>query len=83
MTRYQVPVALPLLEQRDSWLHVVGIRVVSEDGPWGDHLGVMLCTVEDDCAPAELEGKLVELTLRRVFEDIEDIEVIDRTVIGD
>lgn len=44
---------------------VEGFRLVSADGPWLAHPGVTICTFEDDGAPAELEGKLVELTFTR------------------
>jgi hypothetical protein len=58
--RYRVPVADPLLEQARSWLPVEGFRLVSVDGPWLEHPDVTICTFEDDGAPAELEGQLVE-----------------------
>lgn len=58
--RYRVPVADPLLEDRDFWKPVTGFRLVSVDGPWLAHPEVTICTFEDDNAPSELEGKLVE-----------------------
>jgi hypothetical protein len=63
MTRYRVPVADPLLLERDYWLPVDGFRLISVDGPWLKHPDITICTFEDDNAPPELEGKLVEPTL--------------------
>lgn len=60
MTTYRVPVADPLLEQKGFWLPIQGFRLVSVDGPWLAHPDVTICTFEDDGAPADLEGKLVE-----------------------
>ena len=60
MTRYRVPVADTLLTERDYWQPVEEFRLVSVDGPWLAHPDVTICTFEDDNAPPELEGKLVE-----------------------
>lgn len=65
MTRYRVPVADPLLLDKDFWAPVEGFRLVSADGPWPGHPEVTICTFEDDGAPAELEGAFVEPTLQR------------------
>jgi hypothetical protein len=65
--RYRVPVADPLLAEKDFWLEAEGFRLVSVDGPWLAHPNVTICTFEDDDAPPELEGKLVEPTLSRAF----------------
>ncbi len=64
MTRYRVPVADPLLEDRDFWTPVEGFRLVSVDGPWLAHPDVTICTFDDDSAPPGLEGKLVEPVFR-------------------
>lgn len=68
MVTYRVPVADPLLTERDSWQPVEGFRLVSVDGPWLAHPDVTICTFEDDGAPADLKGKLVEPTLQRAAE---------------
>lgn len=78
MTRYRVPVADPLLEQEDFWLAVEGFRLVSVDGPWLAHPNVTICTFEDDDAPAEFEGLLVEPTFRR--QDGETVSIASRRV---
>jgi len=65
VTRYRVPVADPLLLERDYWQPAEGFRLVSVDGPWLAHPDITICTFEDDAAPAGLEGKLVEPTLTR------------------
>ena len=80
MTRYRAPVADPMLAQKDFWEPVEGFRLVSVDGPWLAHPYVTICTFEDDGAPAELEGLLVEPTFRR--RDGETISVIDRRIAG-
>lgn len=79
MTTYRVPVADPLLANRDSWLPVEGFRLVSVDGPWLAHPGVTICTFEDDNAPADLEGKLVEPVLQRASEPGPDGEPVQVT----
>lgn len=63
MTRYRVPIADPLLLERDHWRPVEGFRLVSVDGPWLAHPHATICTFDDDDAPPELEGKLVEPAL--------------------
>lgn len=78
MTRYRVPVADPLLAERDSWQQAEGFRLVSVDGPWLAHPDVTICTFEDDQAPAELEGRLVEPVFRR---DGETVTIIERNVV--
>ena len=60
MTVYQVPVADGLLAMRSYWEPVEGFRLVSIDGIWPEHPHVTICTFEDDDAPPELEGRLVE-----------------------
>lgn len=64
MTRYRVPVSDQILAERDFWRQVQGFRLVSADGPWPGHPGVTICTFDDDGAPAELEGELVEPVIR-------------------
>ena len=64
MTRYRVPVSDALLAER-PWAPVEGFRLVSVNGPWDFHPDVTICTFDDDGAPADLEGKLVEPVLRR------------------
>ena len=83
MTTYRVPVADPLLLERDYWLPVDGFRLVSVDGPWLAHPDVTICTFEDDNAPAELEGKLVEPVLQSHYEDgkVAKVTVMSRTVV--
>src|SRR5262249_12912451 len=63
--RYRGPVPAPFLTWRDYWEPVEGFRLISVDGPWLPHPDVTICTFEDDDAPPELEGKLVEPTLTR------------------
>jgi hypothetical protein len=64
LTRYRVPVTGSLLRQ-DSVLSAEGFRLISVDEPWLGHPDVMICTFEDDGAPADLAGKLVEVALTR------------------
>lgn len=79
MTRYRVPVADPMLEQADYWAPVEGFRLVSADGPWLAHPDVTICTFDDDNAPAELEGKLVEPAFTR--HDDGRVTITDRQVL--
>lgn len=79
MTRYRVPVTGQLLAERDTWQPVIRFRLVSADGPWLSHPDITICTFEDDDAPPELEGKLVEPVLRR--HDDGRIIVLSRQVI--
>ena len=65
MTRYRIPVADPLLAEEGVWTVVDGFRLVSADGPWLAHPHVTICTFEDDNAPADLEGKLIEPVFTR------------------
>ena len=78
MTRYRVPVADPLAAERDLWKPVAGFRLVSVDGPWPDHPDVTICTFDDDGAPPELEGLLVEPVFTR---DGETVTITGRNVI--
>jgi hypothetical protein len=78
MTRYRIPVADPLLAERDFWKSGEGFRLISVDGPWLSHPDVTICTFEDDYAPAELEGQLVEPTFRQ---DGETVTIIERSVV--
>lgn len=64
-TRYRVPVSDQFLEQAGYWNPVDGFRLISVDGPWLGHPAVTICTFEDDHAPAEFEGKLVEPVFQR------------------
>lgn len=64
MTTYRVPVSDPLLARRKLWRLPEGLRFVSADEPGPEGMYYTVCTFEDDSAPAELEGKLVELELR-------------------
>jgi hypothetical protein len=66
MARYRVPIADPLLEQAEYWLPVAGFRLITVDGPWLAHPNVTICTFEDDNAPADLEGRLVQLLFTRL-----------------
>jgi len=79
VTTYRVPVADDLLLERDAWNSVKGFRLVSVDGPWPSHRGVTICTFEDDGAPAELEGKLVEPVIKR--EEDGTVRIIERSVV--
>ena len=65
MTQYRIPVSDQLLEQRESWPPIDGFRLLSVDGPWLAHPQITICTVEDDNADPSLEGKLVELSVKR------------------
>lgn len=80
MTTYRVAVADATLLERAYWEQVDGFRLVSVDGPWLSHPGVTICTIEDDSAPADLEGKFVELEIRAAGPGMAG--VIARTVIG-
>lgn len=84
MTRYRVPVEDKLLLELDSWLPVEGFRLISVDGPWLAHPNITICTFEDDDAPPELEGKLVEPTLQSHYQDGEQVAVtvLSRTVVS-
>lgn len=70
MTRYRVPVSAKLLEDRIYWRPVEGFRFISADGPRAGHPGVTICTFEDDNAPADLEGRLVEPLFRQELPDV-------------
>lgn len=61
MTRYQVLIADPLLGMGLQWPD--GMRLAGQLGPGG--AGTHWHLMEDPEAPGELEGKRVELTLRR------------------
>ena len=79
MVSYRVPVADELLKTADFWRQVDGLRLVEVSGPWLLHPGVSICTFEDDYAPPELAGLLVEPILQR---NGEVVTVIDRRVIS-
>ena len=81
MTTYRVPVAEPLLLQKDFWLPVEGLRLVSVDGPWLAHPNVTICTFEDDNAPGDLEGELVEPILQTNAET-GAVKILSRQVIS-
>jgi hypothetical protein len=82
VTTYRVPVSDSLLTQREYWQDVPGFRLISVDGPWLAHPDISICTFEDDDAPPELEGKLVEPTLRGSYPpDPAKVTVINRRVI--
>lgn len=78
MTRYRALVADSLLTQADYWTPVKGFRLISADGPWLAHPDVTICTFEDDGAPEELEGKLVEPVFMRYADG--HVTIIDRSV---
>lgn len=83
MTRYQVPVARPLLQNSDL-TGVDGFRLISADGPYNGDPDVTLCTFEDDNAPPELEGKIVEPVFQRSggrFSESRTV-ILSRSVIG-
>lgn len=80
MTTYRVPVADQLLLERDYWTPVEGFRLVSVDGPWLKYPDVTICTFEDDGAPAELEGKLVEPVFTRHAD--ESVTITARNVVS-
>ncbi len=80
MTTYRVPVADQLLAQQEHWLPCPGFRLVSVDGPWLGHPQVTICTFEDDDAPADLEGLLVEPVIR--IERGQPARVTDRIVVS-
>ena len=77
---YRVPVADPLLLERDAWPPVDGFRLVSVDGPWLSHPDVTICTFEDDGAPPDLEGKLVEPVFQR-NDETGTVTIISRAVV--
>jgi hypothetical protein len=89
--RYQVPVSDPLLEDLAVWEQVEGLRLISVDGEWRPPgtgpseviAPVKLCTVEDDGAPPELAGKIVDVTLARdISGAVPRVLVDSRTVIN-
>ena len=83
VTRYRVPVADQLLAEKDSWQQVEGFRLISVDGPWSGHPGVIICTFEDDHAPAEFEGQLVEPVFRQEWRDARyTVSIISRELIA-
>lgn len=81
MTRYRVPVADQLLLDKDFWVPVEGLRLVSVDGPWLAHPDMTICTFEDDDAPADLEGKLIEPVLQKNTET-GTVKVIYRSMVN-
>jgi hypothetical protein len=81
VTTYRVPVADPLLAQKDFWDPVEDFRLLSADGPWLNHPQVTICTVEDDFAPPDLEGKLVEPVFQK--NRYGRITITSRSVIGE
>lgn len=80
MTRYRVLVADPLLLERDYWKAVEGFRLVSVGAPLSPHQYMTICTFEDDGAPADLEGKLVEPILQQHADGT--VSIMSRTVVG-
>lgn len=85
MTTYRVPVADPLLADRDYWEPVEGLRLISVDGPWLAHPDVTICTFEDDDAPGELEGKLVEPVLHSEYNPdgtVASVRVSERNLVA-
>ena len=79
MTTYRVPVADTLLELHEVWDQVEGLRLVTVDGPWLAHPNVTICTFEDDYAPADLEGQLVEPWFQRGNDGV--YRVVSREVV--
>lgn len=63
MTHYRVAVSRELLPAAD-WSRLLGVRLVSVDGPWPRDPQVWICTLEDDHAPARFEGRLVDLDVK-------------------
>lgn len=80
MTRYRVPVADQLLLDKDFWVPVEGFRLISVDGPWMHHPDVTICTFEDDNAPDEVEGRLVEPVFQKNTET-GAVTVMSRSVV--
>jgi hypothetical protein len=85
--QYQVIISDPVLEDPQIWGRVEGLRLVSVTGPWippGEpDRGMKLCVLEDDGAPPELAGKLVDITIGRDISGAEPrIYVDSRTVTG-
>lgn len=84
--RYQVIIADPILEDPEIWAKAEGLALVSVDGPWApadgspSH-GAKLCTIEDDGAPPELDGKLVDLTLTRDISGPDPRVLVDTRVV--
>jgi hypothetical protein len=64
VTRYRVLVADRMLEFRHEWPHVEGYRLAAVGEPWFDGAPMRVCEFEDDGAPPELEGKLVNPVIR-------------------
>jgi len=83
--RYTVPVADSILATREYWEPVEGFRLISVDGPWLAHPYVTLCTFEDDNAPEDMAGKLVEPVLSSDYADgrMSRVWISDRVVVGD
>jgi hypothetical protein len=61
--RYLVLVADPVLLDRDYWQPVHGFRLIAGQGPHRGDPHLHVCLFEDDNAPPELEGKLVDPVL--------------------
>lgn len=65
MTRYQVLVSARVLAFRDEWRPVEGFRLVSVGREYDPFAQMRVCVFEDDGAPPELEGQMVEIGLER------------------
>lgn len=75
MARYQIPIADPLLQMGLQWPEGMKLVEQLERGEAGTHWHLM----DDPQAPAEMEGRQVELKLRRG--DDGSPEVAERRVI--
>jgi hypothetical protein len=85
--QYQVIINDPVLEDEEIWARVEGLRLVRVIGPWippGEiDRGMKLCLLEDDGAPPEMDGKLVDISIGRdISATPPRIYVDSRTVTG-
>ena len=81
MTTYRVPVADPLLATVEGWRDAPGgFRFVSADGPWLAHPNITICTFEDDGAPPELEGQLIEPVIMNQLDG--PPVIVERHIVG-
>jgi len=64
-TRYFVHISRELWERREGWVDVTGWRVVADTATPLEDGRTVEAMVEDDNAPPELEGHLVDVVLQQ------------------
>jgi hypothetical protein len=68
-TRYFVHISAAIWARREGWVNVAGWRVLEDTAtPIGNRTVEVM--VEDDDAPRELEGHLVDVTLQQTPEGV-------------